>query len=182
DVAYTTIPFMDLASLRVLAGTSTVTRRWVTVFLDNEYNHALRTFVHDPKALRAVLRLVGGVISGSFALAFLVRNGPHPFEPNDLDIYIPRHRCQRLLQYLTTREGYQTVDDPPSQYDDNPALLSVYTLENNARRIQLVESRTSSSLYPLSYFWASHVVNFLTADNYCMAYPRLTLNQLGVLN
>ncbi|KAI9063180.1 hypothetical protein FKP32DRAFT_1553809, partial [Trametes sanguinea] len=182
DLAYTTMPFMDIQTLHTLARSSTDMRKWVHGFLETEYNNDLSAYVAHPSALRAVLRLLHAVISGSFALAFLLRNNEPKIIARDLDIYVPHKYAKRLARYLTAGEGYSVVLSHHHRYDGNAAIASVQVLAKGAMRIEIIESTTSSALFPLPHFWATHVVNYLTADTFCIAYPSHTLKHEALFN
>ncbi|KAI9067078.1 hypothetical protein FKP32DRAFT_1531238, partial [Trametes sanguinea] len=143
---------------------------------------SLRTHVQDPVALRSVLRLLHAVISGSFALAFLTTNCGPSFSPRDLDIYVPRGYARRMANYLSTHEGYSRLLYQTQRYGDNPAMHSIHYLGNGQQRVDIIESSNHSALSPLPNFWASHVINYLSADSYCISYPTFTLRHHALLS
>lgn len=50
------------------------------------------------------------------------------------------------------------------------------------QRIDIIPSINASPLFPISFFWASHLMNYLTADSFCAAYPEYTFAQRAVLS
>ncbi|KAI9061415.1 hypothetical protein FKP32DRAFT_1540303, partial [Trametes sanguinea] len=181
DIAYSTMPYMDLPTLCRFKQTSSTSLRWVEGFLDREFNASLRPYVRAPILFRNTLRMLHGVISGSFALAFVSRNNTPEFEPADLDIYVGRSYAKRLASYLIQVEGYV-----PDDNDSHPYISRGYTevigMSRGAVRVQVIQSETSSALYPLAHFWSSHVMNFLTADGFCVCYPAYTFQGRGLLS
>ncbi|KAI0323217.1 hypothetical protein GY45DRAFT_1215168, partial [Cubamyces sp. BRFM 1775] len=43
------------------------------------------------------------------------------------------------------------------------------------QKIDIIQSLTCSALYPIPFFWATHVMNYLTADSFCITYSTLSL-------
>ncbi|EIW54148.1 uncharacterized protein TRAVEDRAFT_89234, partial [Trametes versicolor FP-101664 SS1] len=143
---------------------------------------ALSDFVEDTAGLRATLRLLGSVISGSFALAFLSPGYPHLSDIKDLDIYVPKDYALRFMMYLINAEGYVHMSTSRIPYGQNVAHALVITLQRAGQRIDIIPSINASPLFPISFFWASHLMNYLTADSFCAAYPEYTFAQRAVLS
>ncbi|EIW62571.1 uncharacterized protein TRAVEDRAFT_108110, partial [Trametes versicolor FP-101664 SS1] len=133
-----------------------------------------------------ILRLTRSVISGSTALHVLDIDRASAWTPNDLDIYAPITAAAVVVNYLVTVEGYDVVDSPaPAKYP-YPSSRSGFNAVAHLRRgdieIDVIRSNTISALHPIPFFWSSHLMNYLTADSYCMAYPDDTLAGRGLLN
>ncbi|KAI9057845.1 hypothetical protein FKP32DRAFT_1536890, partial [Trametes sanguinea] len=130
-----------------------------------------------------VLRATGCVLSGSAALKVLDHQRPGSWAPSDLDIYAPRGKAMRFASYLITHEGY-TLDRTVASYGygDSTGFSCVLHLHQGASSIDIIQSLTLSALHPLPYFWSSHVMNYLSADSFCIAYPTTTLQGRGLLN
>lgn len=58
----------------------------------------------------------------------------------------------------------------------------VIILKKGDKRIDVIPSTNDCSLFPISHFWATHLMNFLSADSYCVAYPELTFAHRSVLS
>ncbi|KAH9848188.1 hypothetical protein C2E23DRAFT_709698, partial [Lenzites betulinus] len=129
------------------------------------------------------LRLTSSVVSGSSALHVLDFARSHSWQPADLDIYTPRHAVQPMLDYLRLQESYvvHTADNTVYLYD-NPAIERVIHLRRGQKEIDVIQSSSPSPLLPIPHFWSSHLMNYLTADGYCMAYPQYTLAGQGLLS
>ncbi|KAL6306071.1 hypothetical protein BKA93DRAFT_730208, partial [Sparassis latifolia] len=132
----------------------------------------LARFVDNPNGLRTTLHLSQSLISGSFIIDFL---DPHDtFVPNNLDIYVPHGYHLRLVQYLRQVKHYAFAED---------AIWPPYTLEFGVEKIiDIIQSATQTALYPLAFFWTTAVMNYLTADGFCCAYPELMLHRRSLLN
>lgn len=96
----------------------------------------------------------------------------------------PVHLHKRVHSYLTKVEGYVLVGThTPTHHEECFGFLSVSRYENaDGMHIDLIKSFTHSSIYPIPYFWSTHVMNYLSADSFCIAYPTLTLEGRSLLN
>lgn len=176
------LQYMSLPTLRAFAQTAPTHRLWVTVHLDILFDNELRRFVQDPSALRANMRMLGGVISGSFALSFILHNDGYQSLPGDLDIYVPNVYAKRFAAYLVEVEGYVHTDLPQEGYGLALSHGRVIVLSRHGRRVDIIPSKNSCALYPVAQFWGTHLINYLSADSYCVAYPKLTLSHRGLLS
>ncbi|KAI9059161.1 hypothetical protein FKP32DRAFT_1544252, partial [Trametes sanguinea] len=128
-----------------------------------------------------VLRITNSIISGSAALHVLLSTA---WSPSDLDVYAPHHSYKQVISYLRDAENYQVMESPdPSKYPyRGNGFSSVTHLFRDGHEIDVIQSPTRSALHPLPHFWATHVMNYISADAYCVAYPRYTLTERGILN
>ncbi|KAH9846472.1 hypothetical protein C2E23DRAFT_696829, partial [Lenzites betulinus] len=131
-----------------------------------------------------MLRITGTIISGSTALYVLDRDRATGWEPSDLDLYAPSHHGTRISRYLSQCEGYVYQGTAEHLYaSDSAGFVRVTRWQNrHGMRIDLIHSQTQSALFPLPFFWSTHLMNYLTADSFCIAYPALTLRGRGLLN
>ncbi|KAL1942560.1 hypothetical protein VTO73DRAFT_6162 [Trametes versicolor] len=182
DVLLNMVQFMSLPTLRAFSEVAPQHAEWITSHLDSAYDAALSSYVSDTSAFRSNMRMLGAVISGSFALSFLLRNHAPPFMPQDMDLYVPKTNARRFARYLITVEGYQLERTTRVPYGRVVAHQLVIQLKRGAKRIEVIPSTNDSSLYPISHFWATHLMNFLSSDTYCMAYPELTFSGRAVLS
>lgn len=160
----------------------------VDQILSERWNAYLRTFVRDTTAFRALLRQTRSVISGSSALHFLL-DTPSIWNPADCDIYVRSGYSTVVIDYLRRVDGYEFSNTPSTRlyYDNdgrhrNPAVAFVNKLKRrDGISIDIVESSTDCSLHPLPYFWSTHLINYVSADAFCIPYPALTLSLRGCL-
>lgn len=164
--------------------------RWlVHNFLSRKYHIALLPYVTDPSAFRDVLRHSHSVISGSFALDFGLHGTTRPsFKVNDIDIYSGVANSITIINYLRRQEGYLAIPlsiSPCSpwidDYDGGIACV-VRMLHPHGKKIDVICSARPSALHPLSYFWGTLVMSFLTSDGYCSAYHDMTVRGIGCIN
>lgn len=176
------IPYMTIPALRSLGQTSAEYADMVVTHLDLSYDDALHKYVTDAHAFRGHMRMLGAVISGSFALAFLLRNTEHAITPGDMDVYVPGEFAVRFAAYLVEVEGYAHTETSTIPYGRSTAHRHVIVLEKGHRRIDVVPSVNNCALYAVSHFWSSHVMNYLAADTYGIAYPESTFQGRGLLS
>lgn len=182
DVLQNMVQFMSVPTLRAFGHTAPEHAAWITTYLDLGYDRALREYVSDPAAFRANMRMTGSVISGSFALAFLLHNDKNQFIPNDMDLYVSHGFATRFALYLVRVELYHVERTTRVPYGRMAAHDSVLVLKKGNKRIDIIPSVNNNSLFPITHFWASHLMNYLTADAYCIAYPELTFAHRAVLS
>lgn len=176
------VPFMTMPALQSLSQISSQYKELVVTHLDLSYDEALRRYVDDPHGLRGTMRMLGAIISGSFALAFVMRNTDAVITPGDLDLYVPTQFAKRFVAYLVNVEGYHRIATANIPYGRNSAHRPVILLAKQGVRIDVVPSNNEAALFPLSHFWSTHVMNFLSADTFSVAYPDLTFAGRGLLS
>lgn len=174
DILRHAVSFMSVPALLSFSKVNKTFAEWVITYLDLSLDAALGPYFADCEAFRSTMRLYGAVISGSFALQFLRMNDGCDFIPGDLDIYVPRAYTNRMLAYLIGVEGYSYVTTRRVPYGVNEAHDVVIIVSKPGLTVDIIPSMTNSALYPLSHFWASHLVNYISADTFCVAYPELT--------
>ncbi|KIK18502.1 hypothetical protein PISMIDRAFT_50173, partial [Pisolithus microcarpus 441] len=123
------------------------------------------------------------VISGSTALHVLLPECGTLWTPTDLDIYVLHREAERLLDHLTD-QGYAVIAELPVKkvgytYSHVSRLV---VLTNGKNSVDVVVSKTSTTLSPIFQFHSTAVMNFISADTIFSGYPTLTLWHLSVVN
>ncbi|OJT05578.1 hypothetical protein TRAPUB_3591 [Trametes pubescens] len=175
---------MDLPTLQTWRTTCVVADRVVSSFLQACYHNALSSHFIDVAGFRAVLRATGAVVSGSAALRTLDRNRAHGWRSNDVDVYTPVHQTERIIRYINEVEGYYALEasEPYAHYSVS-GYMQVFRYRNaDGAHIDVVQSYTHSAIFPIPFFWSSHVMNYMTADAFCVAYPVHTLQGRGLMS
>ncbi|KAL1941336.1 hypothetical protein VTO73DRAFT_7153 [Trametes versicolor] len=175
---------LDVRALQQWRTTSDRADHAASAILTQRFLTALSPFLRQPVVFRNILRLTSAIISGSTALHVLDIDRAHDWTPSDLDIYVPVHNARRLISYLCVEEGYSAYDTDNSKYPYYPpsGMRGVTHLRRSGLEIDIIQSSTRSALHPLPYFWSTHVMNYLTADSFCIAYPDFTLRGHGLFN
>lgn len=103
---------------------------------------------------------------------------------------IVQAQVDRNIDYLSDSEGYMRICDS----EDDEAVRSlvekhgggvaiVIRMENyKGSIVDVVVSTRTSALYPITFFWSTHLMNFISADTLCVTYPSLTLTGRGCFN
>ncbi|EIM79110.1 uncharacterized protein STEHIDRAFT_116793 [Stereum hirsutum FP-91666 SS1] len=164
--------------------------RWlIQRFLSRKYHLSLLPYVDNPSAFRDVMRTSHSIISGSFALDFGLHGTTEPLiNASDIDVYTGVSNAITIVEYLRNKEGYLIVPvgiNPCWAWIDDyeGGITSVIRmLHPRGSKIDVVCSSRISALHPLSYFWGTLVMNFLTSDGYCSAYPSLTERGIGCIH
>ncbi|KAI0649234.1 hypothetical protein C8Q79DRAFT_500506 [Trametes meyenii] len=174
---------VDLPTLYGWKFLSAEADRVATIVLNHRYHSLLANFLNDPAAFRNIMRISGAVISGSAALNFCDVERAHAWSPQDLDVYVPHHAGAGILAYLINVEHYIVdISAAPKYPYDHPGFSKVIHLKRGSFEIDLIQSVTRSALHPLPFFWGTHVMNYVGADSFCVAYPEHTLQGQAFLN
>ena len=138
-------------------------------------------FGHHVRHWNGLLRLHGAIMSGSVALALFL--SPIDWVPGDLDVYIGD---EAYFPFVTDLERTFPVVLEADMTRRHPG---VYTGIKRVRRyrtatgkrLEIIQSRSSSSVAPLLYFWSSLVMNFITPHGAVCAFPKHTLRRVGLV-
>lgn len=180
---------LPISHMRSLMLVNTGWRWLVQRFLSRKYHLALLPYLKDPSSFRDVLRRSHSVISGSFALEFSLHGTTRPpINVGDIDIYAGVANSITIIEHLRREEGYLAIplsilpcisyiDD----YDGGIAAV-VRMLHPRGTKIDVICSSRISALHPITFFWSTAVMSFLTADGFCSAYHALTERGIACLN
>ncbi|VDB88552.1 unnamed protein product [Peniophora sp. CBMAI 1063] len=146
-------------------------------------------FVTDVNHFYFILGGVEGVVSGSTALAVILRGSPFGdfLSPtSDLDIYVPSQAASdEMVRYFAEFEGYQ-VDSTTVASGDHvmkrkpESIVSLTRLrrvkDDLVRSVDIIVGAKDAATTPLFSFWGSLVMNYISATSVVCSYPRLTLD------
>ncbi|EMD30852.1 hypothetical protein CERSUDRAFT_78582 [Gelatoporia subvermispora B] len=161
------------------AGEQTVSCR---KHLDGGMKMILGKFLYRVEDFRNFMQITRAIISGSCVASFFLRSTSIPPPGADLDVYCPFGQSERIGRYLEAVEGYTYTAVLPPALDYVGGIAMVHRYEKNSLQIDLVESLTSSAANPIPFFYGTHLVSWMSADQYCCAYPRLTFDMHSVLS
>ncbi|KAI0349060.1 hypothetical protein OH77DRAFT_232328 [Trametes cingulata] len=184
DIIYYIASILDASTMQIWRKTCPCAEHAVLAVLNARYDGLLSKYVSKPAEFRAVLHMPKAVVSGSAALHILDVDGRGAWEPKDIDVYTPIGMSMRFVKYLEG-EGFrvaQCQSSSESYQDDYAGFKTVVHAVKGTLTVDVIQSTTLSALHPLPYFWSTHVMNFLTADSFCIAYPAFTLQGLGLTN
>ncbi|EIM83155.1 uncharacterized protein STEHIDRAFT_160753 [Stereum hirsutum FP-91666 SS1] len=187
---YAILDCMSIKDIILMSKISPVTKDIVDEYLQSRWHRHLRRYVKQPHLFRVILRRTRSVISGSSALHFVLP-GPKHWTPNDCDVYTPSGKGSHVIKYLCDHEGFETS----STYTTNSGRSAHYgtvksciasvtklTKTGSNKRIDVIESATSSSIHPLAYFWCTLLPNYISADSICIPFPAHALHGRGCRN
>ncbi|GJE92312.1 hypothetical protein PsYK624_084660 [Phanerochaete sordida] len=157
-------------------------------------------------ALLEGMRKHGAVLSGSRCLAFFDHDCG--FNPDNWDWYVAEYGYKLFLSLLIQKLGYELVgtSSGPQAYSSSiepPASLAEKitscVVHHSLRRthdmglvhrtclhgelgqeLDVICSRVSSPLLPISLFHSTIVQNFVSYDGFCMACPELFFSNTGI--
>ncbi|KAI0349345.1 hypothetical protein OH77DRAFT_1381500, partial [Trametes cingulata] len=135
-----------------------------------------------------VLRSTEAVLGGSAALK-LFCNGFD--DVGDYDIFVPSWAHDEVVWYLSAEEHY-AIDDTsvvdnrgrPMYSDPNylTGISRVTTLRRPSTAVDIIASTDDCATTPLRTSWTTLLMNFVTADGACCAYPSLTAQHRGLFH
>lgn len=108
------------------------------------------------------------------------------WEARDLDIYCPLGQSECIVA-LFEAEGYKAAVVPAGDgfdrpYVDETFINCVVRMHHRDRKqVDIVVSACYSALSPIARFYATHVVNIVTASSVCVAYPNSTFKRKAFL-
>ena len=148
---------------------------------------ALQHCTGDGEAMRTIMRTTGAVVSGSFALKFLDQRAT--FAPGDVDCYVPIQGYHTFVTFLVAALGAEIVSEDdfrrqygkprPYRYGNLTGIADRRVLRIGKVVIDVICSTNSSPLFPIAKFHSTIVMNFLSADGFCIAYPVSVLLRLS---
>ncbi len=170
------LAFVDLRSLQVFRSVSPSTDRFVASYLLRYLYRSINPFVGDADTFLRFLDSADAVISGSAAVAILLRTA---WVNRDLDVYTSYDAHPYVVAYLLENEGYHRRDEPPGPHyaylEPGPATIaSVSRLRKGDHNIDVIQSGGSSALLPVAGFWCTALMNFVSLRWYCLTYVELT--------
>nr|KAG8987912.1 hypothetical protein FRB93_004358 [Tulasnella sp. JGI-2019a]KAG9039459.1 hypothetical protein FRB95_010748 [Tulasnella sp. JGI-2019a] len=200
------LDFCTMQDVASFGQTSMSFRLKVRSYILRRLKTMLRPWV-DYARMRDVMEEIGAVISGSWALAFLLGLGDEvAWSAKDVDLYVPNgNSCERLVTYLSTIEGYTEVQhyllsggleqatlrqlDPEEQSEaytfNRRGIHNVYIVkkvlkDGTCRSIDIIESIGPSAVSPIVSFDYTCVMNWIAHDSIVCLYPKLTFKKLGI--
>jgi hypothetical protein len=135
----------------------------------------------DWSALQPIMVATGAVISGSTALAILLRG---EFLPQDLDIYVNAKGFAAMLAFLMNH-GYQVMMPQPHYVHNKkyPDSKNVWTLKRDGEgeKIDLIISTEAHVLSTITQFHSTSVMNYVAFYGIICLYPEWTLRRSGLV-
>ena len=150
--------------------------------LDLRWQTALSAMTEHDKVVsivRGAMRSFDAVLSGSRCVAFF--DDKKSFTPGDWDWYVADYSYDLFVQFIREHlDGtviFQSSDYSAYAKHAVPSFTQDSGITHRTRirtprgTHDIICSRTSNPLLPLALFHSSIVMNFLTADGFCIEYP-----------
>ena len=154
--------------------------------LQSSLHRLLANFVPSPAALLSLLTRTRALLSGEFAICYLLRDTS--LAPSSLDIYVGSVWFDVLINtFGVSRElsGYQTSWAMTTYGDHLVDTRHVTeTLEislSSGRSINIHAAASASACHAIACSPSSLGATFITEFSFATAYPRLTFNRRAIL-
>ncbi|KAJ2920514.1 hypothetical protein H1R20_g16580, partial [Candolleomyces eurysporus] len=158
--------------------------------------HELSRYHLDGDQLMGQMKELKVYISGSFPLSIT-----HPtVVSNDLDLYVNQYQSSKLVEFLAgkgygqpTVLGKEEVKRNKGYKDDvgkgavltrstHNGITSVLAMEHKDGGCINVVITEASPLQVIPLFHSTVVMNYIAAHGFVMLYPKLTMNNMGIIN
>ena len=147
------------------------------------FKKTLARYQIDWSALRAIMVATGAVISGSTALAVLLRG---EFVPQDLDIYVNAKGFTAVLAFLVNH-GYRVVisESRPhyahkKKYPNSKYVLTLKS-DGEGEKIDLIGTTEEHVLATITQFHSTSVMNYIAFYGIVCLYPEWTMRKNGLV-
>lgn len=143
-------------------------------------SHTLSSITPDPAAFQSMMRRTNTVISGSTALHHVLRQAA-TWNPTDVDLLVPSHRFNDVLQFVLALPGAVTTKEYSQSYSVKTGYLRIVTVQTSMVKFEIIQSVARSPFHPMLYYYGTHIMNAITADFSICTYPSLTFDNRSYL-
>jgi len=166
--------------------TSTFFRRLSQLYVLSRVYSLITRFGLNPEGILKLLKDNRSIISGSAALhALFTGANIAPFDPKDIDFYIPHYRRDAVVEYFIEETEFDIIASYPrlagAPYDSQ-YMTEVIIMKSQDAIINIIISSTKNPMDPLFSFHSTCVMNAITAYGIWSAYPSLTLDFQNLIN
>ena len=186
DVCVSIADYLDAQSLLCIRATSRVGDTYTTFILQRRIRFFVgRCMPNFPSFMRNFEDL-RCVITGKAALHILY---PWHTPPAHIDIYVPKGNAGLLKNHLLRRQDFHEDPTPPNAAHpilsgvchakraeplDPPQIIRTIRLRHDAASFCLHECLRASTLDVVLSQWNTALLNFVSTQTFCVAYPKLT--------
>ncbi|KAJ3554056.1 hypothetical protein NM688_g3303 [Phlebia brevispora] len=174
---------LSVADLEHVSNQSSFGRYMVTRELAARHHRMLTPYFTDTNTFMAMLRSFEAVISGSFALDYIL--GKESTPQSDLDIYVPFASFEGMKTYLKDVEGYS--EDAMLMRRRAKIARALAARQEEAIERMINGSPEYVTRVPVHFtqsraFGSTLQMNYVCASGYCCAYPQATFRLEGVVS
>lgn len=175
----------DFITVMGFAMVSTYGRVMAARAIESKRSSFLQRFVPDVSQLVRVMRDTRSVLGGSACLAIL--HGDTKWVPGDLDIFCPRDGYETFCIFVVDKLGGKVIrhydSDDMRRHHPNDCPRGVCDrrlIEIATTTFDVMCSNSVSALEPLASSFSTHLMNFISADSVCIAYPWTFSERVGI--
>ncbi|KAG9312347.1 hypothetical protein JVU11DRAFT_7665 [Chiua virens] len=172
---------MSLRSISAFAQTCKVNHHSVTSFFKHQIHCLLAHTFFDPQGFLWILEATQGTVLGSSVLHIIFSMCNNAWQAKDVDMYVPLGRCQPIFNYLKHKGFVHTSSYSPHPYSGS-LIQSISTMEQDASKVDVIESQHDTALSPIFDFHLMAVMNYITADSVFAAYLSFTNDHQAIIN
>jgi hypothetical protein len=176
---------MPLTDLLMYGSTSKFNFAATQAFLQRKRFSLVKPFFTDVQLFFRMLKTTQSLVSGSFALAFMVPADSLGWTPKDMDIYTSKQSVATWEKYLHYC-GYRTRKPSSVTRKGYPVYAEVreviyYEHITTGYGLDIIVA-TNKLPKPLFCYHSTPVMNYFSGDGFFSAYPELTGSLRGLIN
>lgn len=185
EIVYKCWSLMAIPELIIYGSTCKFNQQQIRIYVDQKLRYAIQPFFKHPSEFLDILIQTDSIISGSFALAFMIPIEVDGWHPKDLDLYTEGKSAERIIRFLK-KSGFVSVKSKGinATYFETPDIKSIITYSHTEtkRQIDLIISATTAAESPIFRFHSTMLMNWISGNALFSAYPNLTSSKRGLLN
>ena len=145
--------------------------------LSRRLNSTLAHFVPEPEEFRNVMRRGGALIGGAVPLWYAMCQ-PRAWRPDHLDLFIPNTSRPMFFHYFTSMPGCSILNAKAYLWELKSQWrfrLNAFCVLTSRGVVRVVCAEGPDPLSAVPFYWATHLMNVLTADAFVSPYFRITM-------
>lgn len=170
----------DVPTLHRLRNDCCLVPELFELLLTRRFASIIECFINLPRPFVHQMADSEAIVIGDAALSFCI--GPDNFTASSLDIAVPYSKADDIISHLKILEHYLLLDVSrrhPNMH--NPGVASSSRLRKGTLEINVIESTSTSTEYPVLFGWSSMMFNHITPNSYSIGYPELMRNRRGII-
>ncbi len=175
---------MEAWDLLCIIGLATFTpegQRIALQFWQHIWRRELEQVTDNVDGFLQTMRVTGTCLSGGKCLSLLDRTSH--WQSHDWDFYCPHEGFDNFCLYVIDQLGGSTIehDCVETETYHDAGFCERRRMRTCAGVFDVLRSRSSSALLPIPHFHSTILVNFISADTFCIAYPWALHAREGVI-
>lgn len=116
------------------------------------------------------------MLSGSFLLELIDRESIT--DTTVVDLYAPYNRWEEVLQYLDSRDCERIANEDFDPLPTGTTHCTIFAIGSSLVRVY--QSANEAAVFPIPFSRHTLLMNYMSFDHICIAYPTTTLRHRGV--